>query len=97
MVEAIKNYIKECNDKIDQFCLPADFNKNFKSINYKKIRDIDSKTKPIILPCQYDDDKTYNIMLKKEDIRKEAIIMKIIKLMDYFLKKEEDLDLYVTV
>ena len=28
-------------------------------------------------------------MLKKEDIRKEEIIMKIIKLIDYFLKKEE--------
>ena len=35
-------------------------------------------------------------MLKKEDIRKEEIIMKIIKLMDYFLKKEENLDLHVT-
>jgi len=96
MVNSIKDYIKECNTKIDSFSLPVDFDKNFKSIDYTKIRDIDSKTKPIILPCIYGDNQTYNIMLKKEDIRKEAIIMKIIKLMDYFLKKEEDLDLYVT-
>ena len=96
MVEGIKEYIKECNSKIDSFSLPVDFDKNFKSIDYTKIRDIDSKTKPIILPCIYDDNRTFNIMLKNEDIRKEAIIMKIIKLMDYFLKKEENLDLYVT-
>ena len=32
-------------------------------------------------------------MLKKEDIRKEEIIMKIIKLMDFFLKKRKILTL----
>ena len=34
--------------------------------------------------------------LKKEDIRKEEIIMKIIKLMDLYLKKEANLDLNIT-
>ena len=53
--------------------------------------------KPIILPCVYDDGKIFNIMLKNEDIRKEEIIMKIITLMDHFLKKEDKLDLFVTV
>ena len=35
-------------------------------------------------------------MVKHEDIRKEHIIMNIIKLMDYFLKKDENLDLNIT-
>lgn len=79
------------------FYLPINFAKSFTSIDITKIRAIDSKTKPIILPCTYEDGKIFNIMLKKEDIRKEEIIMKIIKLMDYFLKEEEGLDLYVTI
>lgn len=82
---------------INNFSLPVDFNKSFTSIDISKIRLIDSKTKPIILPCKYDTNQIFNIMLKKEDIRKEEIIMKIIKLMDIFLKKEENLDLFVTV
>ena len=40
--------------------------------------------------------KILSSLLKKEDVRKEEIIMKIIKLMDYFLKKDENLDLNIT-
>ncbi len=80
----------------NQFNLPIDVNKTFKKIDINKIRSIDSKTKPIILPCKYEEDKIFNIMLKKEDIRKEEIIMKIIKLMDLYLKTEANLDLHIT-
>ena len=104
VVPNLQNFIKDCNSQRNQFYLPINFNKQFCYIDYTKIRDIDSKTKPIILPCIYhsssDELQTtpnvYNIMLKKEDTRKEDIIMRIIKLMDFFLKKEEKLDLYVT-
>ena len=96
MLDSIKIYLKEYNTKIDKFVLPINIVKTLKCIDYTKIRMIDSKTKPIILPCVSDDNSICNIMLKKDDIRKEEIIMKIIKLMDYFLKSEENLDLYAT-
>ena len=94
-VDSIIKYLKDYNFDNNSFNLPVDFNKTFLSIDISKIRSIDSKTKPIILPCRYNNTDVFNIMLKKEDIRKEEIIMKIIKLMDFFLKKEENLDLEV--
>jgi len=97
LLENIIKYLKDYKFDNNSFNLPIDFNKTFVSIDISKIRAIDSKTKPIILPCRYNSTDIFNIMLKKEDIRKEEIIMKIIKLMDYFLKKEENLDLLVTI
>ena len=94
--ENIKKYLHEYRSSVQSFHLPIDTNLVFDKIDYNNIKIIDSKTKPIILPCIYNGNEVHNIMLKKEDIRKEEIIMKIIKLMDYFLKKEENLDLYVT-
>lgn len=96
MMECIKNYLSEYKFN-KKFYLPVNFEKPFDGINIEKIRTIDSKTRPIILPCIYDTDKVYNVMLKKEDIRKEEIVMNIIKLMDIFLKREENLDLNVTI
>jgi len=97
MVENIVKYLKDYKFDNNSFNLPVNFDKTFLSIDISKIRAIDSKTRPIILPCRYNTRDVFNIMLKKEDIRKEEIIMKIIKLMDFFLKKEENLDLLVTV
>lgn len=92
----LKRFLKEYSTDRYLFSLPVNFCKNFEYIDYSQIRCIDSKTRPIILPCVYESSKVYNIMLKKEDIRIEAIIMNIIKLIDYFLKTEENLDLYIT-
>jgi hypothetical protein len=97
LVQNLVKHFKSYDFGNTGFYLPINFNKSFQSIDIGKICTIDSKTKPIILPCKYDTDKIFNIMLKKEDIRKEELIMKIIKLMDFFLKKEEDLDLFVTI
>ena len=91
----LKKFLKEYSDKKAQFSIPINVLKKFNAIDYEKLRDVDSKTKPIILPCIYDTDKTYNIMLKNEDIRKEAIIMNIIKLINYFLIREERVDLKI--
>ena len=93
-VTNLQSFLSECSQN-NNFTLPIDVLKNFNYIDYNNIRVVDSKTKPIILPCIYNDEKVYNIMLKKEDIRKEAIIMNIIKLINYFLIKEEGLDLKI--
>ena len=94
--ESLKNYLKNYNFSNKLFCLPINYKKKFSSIIINKIRTIESKTKPIILPCKVNSDEIFNIMLKKEDIRKEEVIMKIIKLMDIIIKKEEELDLHIT-
>lgn len=93
---SIKNYLGELDlEHRKDFKLPINFNRTFLGFDINNIRVIDSKTKPIILPCRVRD-STYNIMLKKEDIRKEAIIMLLIRLIDIYIKKEEGLDLYIT-
>ncbi len=91
----LKKFLKDYTINRDDFTLPINVLKQFSFIDYTKIRDVDSKTKPIILPCIYESNKIYNIMLKNEDIRKEAIIMNIIKLINYFLINEENLDLNI--
>jgi len=82
----------------NKFCLPININNKFNGIDIPNIKTIYSKTKPIILPCIYNEnnqDKTFEIMLKHEDIRKEAIVMNIIKLMDMYLKRDLGLDLNI--
>ena len=91
----LKKFLKEYSNKRTGFSIPINVLKKFTAIDYEKLRDVDSKTKPIILPCLYEEGKTYNIMLKNEDIRKEAIIMNIIKLINYFLIREEGIDLKI--
>jgi hypothetical protein len=94
--DSLKKYLKNYNFNNKFFCLPINYKKKFNSIEINKIRTIESKTKPIILPCNCNNKKIFNIMLKKEDIRKEEVIMKIIKLMDIIIKKEENVDLFIT-
>ena len=69
-------------------------------MNIKKIRIKSSASKPIIIPCIVRDKKgvkyNYEYMYKKDDLRKEKIIMNAIKLMDIIIKKELNLDLHIT-
>lgn len=70
-------------------------------MNASQIEIKHSITKPVIIPMKAqnendeNDEKSQNalIMYKKEDIRKDQIIMSIIRLMDLVLKKELDIDL----
>lgn len=97
MLENIRKYLNEYHfESRENFYLPVDFNKSFSGIDINHIRIINSKTKPIILPCKYDDNSVYDIMLKKDDLRKEEIMMKIIKLMDILLKRDTNIDFQVT-
>jgi len=100
ILENIQRYLRVF-PTIDNIKLPIDLNKTFDGIDIDKIKILDSKTRPIILPCIYtnkdnNSKQLCNIMLKKEDSRKEDIVMKMIKLIDIFLKREEGLDLYIT-
>lgn len=103
MVENISSAIyvdnKKYHDIYELFSLKSDLfipigSKNHvHSILLDKIKIKDSATRPMILPCVTDDDKIFSVMYKKEDVRKDQMIMNIIKLMDIIVKKEENIDL----
>jgi hypothetical protein len=89
-ISAIKEFIS--NLSCHQFNLPVDITKSFESIDINNIYIVSSKTEPIILPCIYENNKIFKIMLKKDDIYKDELIMNFIVLIDYFLKIEDNMD-----
>ena len=60
IVEKLSTYLETYSFAKSGFNLPINFNKTFSSIDISKIRAIDSKTRPIILPCVYDNGKIFN-------------------------------------
>lgn len=94
----IKIYIKKGISKIKQLTIPINPIMNNIEINISDIHVKNSATKPILLPLKYKlNNETYNysILYKPEDIRKDKIVLNIIKLIDLILKKEEKLDLNI--
>jgi hypothetical protein len=94
-----KKYIKKVCRKFNEVeNLPIITNPSLEwvKMNIKKIRIKSSASKPIIIPCIVRDKKgvkyNYEYMYKKDDLRKEKIIMNAIKLMDIIIKKELNLD-----
>ena len=58
----------------------------------KNIRVLESKTQPIYIPFITSDNNPVGIIYKREDVRKDYIIMKIISFIDELLKKELEID-----
>ena len=92
-ISAIKEFINDIS--YQRFYLPIDITKTFHGIDTDKIYIINSKTEPIVIPCIYDSNELYNIMLKRENVKNEELMMNMIKLVDILLKKEELLDLNI--
>jgi len=71
---------------------------NWNKLCLRKIKMKLSNSKPLIIPCVVEN-KTrkikYEMLYKKEDLRKEKIIMSTIILMDKIFKKEEKIDLNI--
>lgn len=78
----------------NQCLLPVNTVSYIESIKYNNLQVLSSKTKPILIPCVINGEE-YNVLLKNEDIKKEYIIMNIIKLINMFLLHEESLDLKI--
>lgn len=87
--------IKDTFNLTGMLSCPLNYHLKIKNINIDKIRIKDSATKPLLIPCDTHNGTTLNILYKKEDIRKDQIIMNLIQLIDIILKKEESLDLGV--
>ena len=94
----IKEIIKKNISKIDQLAIPINPIMNNIEINISKMHVKQSATRPLQIPLRYKlNDKyyDYDILYKTEDVRKDKIILNIIKLIDLILKKEENLDLNI--
>ena len=80
------NYIDSINDFINknEVYIPLNNEKQLKSIS-KNIITKDSNTKPIIIEVNFIDNTKKQILFKKEDVRVDYIISKIIQFIKYIL------------
>ena len=72
---------------------PININDKITSIQFEKIKIKNSATKPMIVPCNTESGQIVNILYKKEDVRKDQIILNLIYLVDMILKRDENIDL----
>ena len=98
--EIVKNHINDKNYEEQNIILPINTDYIFKSIDYNKIKVLDSQSKPILLPCiVYDRISENNILkymlYKNDDIRKDKIIIDLIRIIDNILKTKAGLDLKI--
>lgn len=61
-------------------------------VDTKGIQVMASFSKPIIIPVESTDNRIHRILYKKEDIRKDHIIMCIINLVTMIIREEENID-----
>lgn len=67
-------------------------NHKVKNIQLERIKIKNSATKPLIIPFETQNGPIVKILYKKEDVRKDQLIMNLFILADSILKKEEKLD-----
>lgn len=79
---------------IGSFPLPTNIEYTNLFIDIPNIIKKKSATEPIIIPLK-NNTQYYKILYKSEDIRKDQIIMNIIKLIDIILKKELGIDFQI--
>lgn len=71
---------------------PLNSKDQIKEILIDKIKIKNSATKPMVIPCKTKNNKIVNILHKSEDVRKDQVVMNVIRLMDIILKKELKMD-----
>ena len=91
-IKNINNFIKNEIDKNNYFIIPF-FKKKIKYIS-NDVFIKNSNSKPLLLNIYFQDNTSSNILLKKEDIRIDYIICKIILFIKYTLKSNKILDIY---
>jgi hypothetical protein len=95
----IREFLQQHVSNPTPFTLPVNANRMIYQIDIPRIHILDSKTEPIVIPCicspEKDTTDRYTILLKKEDVRCEEMIMRLLRLFDYYLKTEEELDLNI--
>lgn len=70
-------------------------NTKIKEIKLDKIKIKDSFSKPMILPCVIENGDIVSILYKRENVRKDQMILNLINLMQIIVKNEEGIDLEI--
>ncbi len=95
LIEAYFNTLHDNN--IMKITSPVNPEITLSNVYKSGIRIRGSSSKPISIPFNIGDThKSYELLYKKDDVRKDLVIMNIIKLIDIILKRDENLDLYIT-
>ena len=76
---------------------PLNNNVKVKNINIDKIKIKNSATMPLLIPLETNNSQTLKVLYKKEDVRKDQILMNMITLIDIIVKREEGIDLGLTI
>lgn len=76
-----------------EFILPIYPNSKIKSIKLDGIKIKNSASRPLVIPCVIENDEVVKIMYKKENMRKDQIILNLIHTVNMIVKKEENIDL----
>jgi len=96
--ELLKSTIKQNNIFKNRFELPLDPNYIVLNIDVENIIIKKSATNPVVIPviCEKDGKEVIKkILFKIDDIRKDEIVINMIRLMDNILKKELNIDLFI--
>jgi phosphatidylinositol kinase/protein kinase (PI-3 family) len=94
--KAICDDNKKYDDIKDEFNIkneivsPLNPNVKIKNVSIKNIKIKNSATRPLIIPCETSDNTNIKILYKRENVRKDQIIMNIMNLIDCILMKDED-------
>ncbi len=87
--------IKDKYDLKSPITIPLKPSKKIRRLLLNKIQIKNSISRPMILPCETVDGSVIRMMYKKEDVRKDQIILDLINLMEILVKEEEGIDLYI--
>ncbi|AYV77325.1 MAG: phosphoinositide 3-kinase [Barrevirus sp.] len=85
--------IKDCFKLKGLLTNPLNNKNKIQEILIDKIKIKNSATKPMIIPCKTVENTIINVLYKREDVRKDQVIMNVIKISDLIIKKELGLDL----
>ena len=88
----IRSYFSEYPNGIS---CPVNPTIKLKNVKENGIKVKGSSSKPISIKFETEDNRDYELLYKNDDIRKDLIIMNIIRLIDIILKREENLDLNI--
>lgn len=89
----INNDVLDLLEENKKIVVPVLPNINMIGIDRKNIKVMNSYSKPILIPFISEDQRIHKVLFKKEDIRKDHLIMCIINLINCIVLEEENVEL----